>query len=146
MLESTLMSSSATRPVPRRVPREKSSLPAIVLLAGWLIPGLGHVLVGKYIRAALLFVSIFCMYVIGLHCNGKMYTPASGDILDILGFIGQLGMGILYALARMMNWGAASAVNTVADYGSKFLLCTGLLNFIAAVDAHSLANGRKASN
>jgi hypothetical protein len=36
-------------------------------------------------------------------------------------------------------------VNTLADYGIKFLVVGGLLNIIAAVDAYSLANGRKAS-
>jgi len=40
---------------------------------------------------------------------------------------------------------ASSAIDTLADYGTKFLIVAGLLNIIAAVDAHSLANGRKAS-
>jgi hypothetical protein len=66
-------------------------------------------------------------------------------MLDILGFAGQLGMGLLYALARMFGWGAASVVNTLGDYGKMFLIVAGLLNVIAAIDAHSLANGRKAS-
>jgi hypothetical protein len=36
-------------------------------------------------------------------------------------------------------------VNTLADFGTKFIVIGGLLNYMAAVDAHSLANGRKAS-
>ena len=48
-------------------------------------------------------------------------------------------------LAHAFGWGAASSVNTLADYGTKFIVVGGLLNYIAAVDAHSLANGRKAS-
>jgi hypothetical protein len=63
----------------------------------------------------------------------------------MLGFVGQLGMGLLYALARFFGWGAPSVVNALADYGTKLLVVGGLLNIIAAVDAHSLANGRKAS-
>ena len=31
-----------------------------------------------------------------------------------------------------------------ADYGTKFVVVAGLLNFIAAVDAHNLRIGRKA--
>ena len=120
-------------------------MPLLVLIAGWLVPGLGHLLLGKYIRAALLFVSIVGMFAVGLALAGKIYTPNTGDLLDILGFIGQLGMGLLYAIARVAGLGAPSAANTLADYGTKFLVVTGLLNFIAAVDAHSLANGRKAS-
>ncbi|HEX5283913.1 MAG TPA: DUF6677 family protein [Bryocella sp.] len=131
--------------ISQRIPGEKSSLPAMVLVAGWLIPGLGHLMLGKWIRALLLFVSIAGMFLIGLGLQGKIYQAGTGDILDILGFAGQLGLGLLCGLAHWVGWGASSAVNTLADYGTKFIVCAGLLNYIAAVDAHSLANGRKAS-
>ena len=114
------------------------------LIAGWLVPGAGHLMVGKWVRGLLLFVSILGMYFIGLGLQGKIYSP--GDIqgiLDILNFVGQLGLGILYAVARVFNLGASTVVTTVGDYGSKFLVVGGLLNLISAVDAHSLANGRK---
>lgn len=119
--------------------------PALVLLAGWLVPGAGHMLQGRWIRGLLLFASILGMYLVGLGLAGKIYTPNTGDVLDILGFAGQLGMGLLYAIARVFGLGATSVVNAVADYGTKFLVVAGLLNVIAAIDAHSLANGRKAS-
>jgi hypothetical protein len=131
--------------ISQRIPGEKSSLPAMVLIAGWLIPGLGHLLLGKWIRGLLLFVSILGMFLLGLGLQGKIYQPGTGDILDILGFAGQLGLGLLCGLAHWVGWGASSSVNTLADYGTKFIVCAGLLNYIAAVDAHSLANGRKAS-
>ena len=117
----------------------------MVLLAGWLVPGAGHLMLGKWVRALLLFVSILGMCLIGLGLAGKVYTPNTGDMLDMLGFVGQLGMGLLYLLARIFGWGATSVVNTLADYGTKFLVVAGLLNVIAAIDAYSLANGRKAS-
>ena len=34
--------------------------------------------------------------------------------------------------------------DTLSDYGTKFIVVAGLLNVMAAVDAQSLANGRKA--
>lgn len=126
------------------VPGEKSSFPAMVLLAGWLVPGAGHFMLGKWVRGLLLMVAILGMFCVGIALAGKIYVP-DGDILDILGFAGQLGMGLLYLLARIAGWGSPTVVTAVGDYGSKFLIVTGLLNFIAAVDAHSLANGRKAS-
>lgn len=125
--------------------KKNSSFPMLVLLAGWLIPGAGHLLVGKKIRALLLFAAIVMMYVIGLSLAGKVYTPSTGDYLDLLGFVGQLGLGLLYVIARAFGLGAAAAINTIGDYGTKALLIGGLLNVISAVDAHSLANGRKAS-
>jgi hypothetical protein len=139
------MATTQQQQIAQRVPGEKSTLPALVLLLGWLIPGAGHLLLGKWIRGLLLFGSILGMYLIGLGLAGKVYTPNTGEILDILNFAGQLGMGLLYVLARVFGWGATSVVNTLADYGTKFLVVAGLLNIVSAIDAHSLANGRKAS-
>ncbi len=131
--------------IAQQIPGDKTVFPTLVLLVGWLIPGGGHLLLGKWVRALLLFAAILSMYLTGLALSGKVYTPNTGDLLDMLGFAGQLGMGMLYMLARLFGWGATSVVNTLADYGTKFLVVGGLLNVIAAIDAHSLANGRKAS-
>lgn len=117
--------------------------PAIVLLAGWLVPGAGHMVLGKWGRAALLMVSIVAMFGIGIALQGKVYTPNTGEPLDMLGFAGDLGAGMLYGLARLLNLGQAPVLVAVADYGTKFIVVAGLLNIVAAVDAHSLASGRK---
>ncbi len=131
--------------ITQRIPGERSSQAALALLLGWLLPGAGHMLLGKYIRGGLLFASIIGMFLVGLGLQGKIYSPNTGDILDILGFAGQLGLGAIYALAKLLGWGASSIVMTTGDWGTKFLVMAGLLNLISAVDAHSLANGRKAS-
>jgi hypothetical protein len=119
--------------------------PAMVLIAGWLIPGAGHLLLGKWVRASLLALSIICMFAIGIALQGKVYTPNTGDPLDMLGFAGDLGSGLLYVLARLLDWGRTSVQIATADYGTKFIVVAGLLNIVAAVDAHSLATGRKRS-
>ena len=119
--------------------------PALALLAGWLVPGAGHLLLGKWVRAGLLMVSIVGMFAIGIALQGKVYTPNTGEPLDMLGFVGDLGSGLLYGLARLLGWGQAPVLTAVADYGTKFIVVAGLLNVVAAVDAHSLASGRKPS-
>ena len=106
------------------------------------MPGAGHFLVGKWIRGTLLAVSIIAMFALGLAMQGKLYTSAQ-DILDMLGVAGDLGNGILYFLGRAAGWGGVPVQTTVADYGSKFIVVAGLLNIIAAVDAHNLRTGRK---
>jgi hypothetical protein len=131
--------------IAQRVPGEKSSIPAIALILGWLIPGAGHMLLGKWIRGLLIFISVLGMFLVGLSLQGKIYVPNTGEILDMLGFAGQLGLGLLYVLARAFSWGQATVVNTFGDWGTKFIVVGGLLNLISAVDAHSLANGRKSS-
>ncbi len=124
--------------------RHSTVSPTLVLLAGWLVPGLGHLLLKKYIRAALLFVSVVAMCSLGLALRGKGYSPTTGDPLDLLGFVGDVGAAGLYLLARVMDWGAPFLTSTLSDYGTKFVVVAGLLNVMAAVDAQSLANGRKA--
>ncbi len=123
----------------------RAANPALCLIAGWLVPGAGHFLLRKPIRGALLFLSVVAMFTIGIALQGKVYTPTSSDLLDILGFVGELGSGILYFLANLLNWGHPTVTTAVADYGTKFIVVAGLLNIVAAVDGHSLANGRKAS-
>jgi hypothetical protein len=130
---------------PAQLATPSSTLPTIVLIAGWLIPGAGHLILKKWIRALLLFVSVLGMFSIGLALEGKIYSPNTGDLLEMLGFAGDLGAGLLYLLARMLDWGHATMQIALADYGTKFIVVAGLLNIISAVDAHSLANGRKAS-
>jgi hypothetical protein len=116
----------------------------IVLIAGWLVPGLGHLLQGKWVRALLLFVSILSMFLLGLAMHGKIYPPTSDLVsLDMLGFIGDLGNGLLFFLSSFFGWGQNIVQVVTADYGTKFIVVAGLLNFISAVDAHSLKLGRK---
>jgi hypothetical protein len=117
--------------------------PVVALVAGWLVPGAGHLLLGKWVRAGLLMVSIVGMFAIGVALQGKVYTPNTGEPLDMLGFAGDLGAGLLYGLARLLGWGQAPVLVGMADYGTKFIEVAGLLNIVAAVDAHSLASGRK---
>jgi TM2 domain-containing membrane protein YozV len=131
--------------VPARAAGRSSSMALLVLIAGWLVPGAGHLLLGKWIRGLLLFVTLVLMFSIGIALRGKIYSPNTGDLLDILNFAGDLGTGLFYVIAKMFDLGQAAIVTVTADYGTKFVVVAGLLNIIAAVDAHSLATGRKAS-
>lgn len=112
------------------------------LIAGWLFPGAGHFLLRKWGRGALLSVSIIGMFVLGLAMKGKIYSSAQ-DILDMLGFVGDLGNGLLFIVGRALGLGSDQVMVTTADYGTKFIVVAGLLNVIAAVDAHNLRTGRK---
>jgi len=114
------------------------------LLLGWLVPGAGHLLTGRWVRGLLLFASITTMFVLGLAMQAKLYLPNTGDPLDMLGFAGDLGTGLLYAIGRIFDLGHGAVQVATADYGTKFVVVAGLLNFISAVDAHNLRIGRKA--
>jgi len=124
-------------------PQPLTAMSVIAPAIGWLIPGAGHLVQKRWIRGLLLMVSIVTMFLLGLAMEGHVYRPNGGDILDILGFVGDIGAGGLYIVTQAMGWGQGAIAHATADYGTKYLIVAGLLNFIAAADAHHIAIGKK---
>jgi hypothetical protein len=125
---------------------ESADVTMISVLApalAWLIPGAGHLIQKRWGRGLLLMASIVAMFVIGLAMQGRVYKPNGGDILDMLGFVGNIGAGGLYIVTRAMDWGQGAIAHATADYGTKYLIVAGLLNFIAVADAYHIAIGKK---
>jgi hypothetical protein len=120
-----------------------SRLGYMALIAGWLIPGAGHLMLKRWGRGVLILASISCMFVLGIMMGAKLYVPNTADLLDMLGFLGDLGAGMLYLIGHGLGLGQAPVQVVTADYGAKFVVVAGLLNLISAVDAHSIAVGRK---
>jgi hypothetical protein len=110
---------------------------------GWLIPGAGHMIQKRWIRGGLLFVSIVTLFLLGLAMQGRIYKANGGDILDMLGFIGDIGSGALYIVTLANDWGQGAIAFATADYGTKFMIVAGLLNFISVADAYHIAIGKK---
>ena len=110
---------------------------------GWLIPGAGHMVQKRWIRGLLILISVFALFLLGLAMQGRIYKANGGDILDILGFIGDVGAGGLYIITLALDWGRGAIAFATADYGTKFMIVAGLLNFIAVADAYHIAIGKK---
>jgi hypothetical protein len=126
------------------VPAETVTLMSVLAPAvGWLVPGAGHMIQKRWIRGILLFISITAMFLLGLAMQGRIYRANGGDILDMLGFIGDIGAGGLYILTLANDWGQGAIAFATADYGTKFMIVAGLLNFIAIADAYHIAIGKK---
>jgi hypothetical protein len=120
-----------------------TAMSVIAPIVGWLVPGAGHLIQKRWIRGALLLVSIVPMFVLGLLMQGRVYHPNGGDVLDILGFVGDVGTGGLYVLSRINDWGGGAIARATADYGTKYIIVAGLLNFISMADAYHIAIGKK---
>ena len=120
-----------------------TAMSVIAPAVGWLIPGAGHLIQKRWVRGLLILVCIFAMFFLGLAMQGRVYAPNSGDILDMLGFIGDLGAGALYIITRVNDWGQGAIQKATADYGTKYIIVAGLLNLIAAVDAYHIAIKKK---
>jgi len=110
---------------------------------GWLIPGAGHIIQKRWIRGFLILLSVAILFLLGLAMQGRIYKANGGDILDILGFVGDVGAGALYIVTLALDWGQGAIAFATADYGTKFMIVAGLLNFIAVADAYHIAIGKK---
>src|SRR5256885_4040014 len=120
-----------------------SMMPILAPAIAWLIPGAGHIIQKRWIRGALLFISITTLFVLGLMMQGHIYKANGGDILDILGFIGDLGAGGMYIVTLAVNGGQGAVAFAIADYGTKFMIVAGLTKFILGGGALPLSNGKK---
>jgi hypothetical protein len=129
---------AANPPVP-----STSTMAVVAPAIGWLIPGAGHLIQKRWIRGLLLMASVVTMFILGLLMQGRIYRPNGGDILDILGFVGDVGAGGLYIISRAMDLGHGVVAHATADYGTKFIIVAGLLNFISVADAYHIAIGKK---
>src|SRR5258708_17572297 len=80
-----------------------TTMAVMAIVLGWLLPGAGHLVQKKWIRGLLLMASVATMFCLGLAMNGKVYKPNTGDLLDMLGFVGDVGAGGLYLASRAME-------------------------------------------
>jgi hypothetical protein len=122
---------------------QNSTMSVLAPAVGWLIPGAGHLIQKRWVRGLLLMSSVVIMFVLGLLMQGRIYKPNGGDILDILGFIGDIGAGGLYIVTRALDAGHSIIAHATADYGTKFIIVAGLLNLISVADAYHIAIGKK---
>jgi hypothetical protein len=137
------MANSTTEKTDTAQAQPVSMMAVLAPAVGWLIPGAGHLMQKRWIRGGLLFVSIVALFLLGLAMQGRIYKANGGDILDMLGFIGDFGAGALYILTLVNDWGQGAIAFATADYGTKFMIVAGLLNFIAVADAYHIAIGKK---
>jgi hypothetical protein len=135
------ISASASQEAPLRSPW------TTVLLA-WLVPGLGHFLLGRKGRAVIIFCVVIVSFSVGLAMHGPMFQPSGiGDILTRLieaaGFVGDIAAGAIYFIAVGLGYWPPDQPTHTADYGSKFLVAAGVLNVLAIVDAYEIATRQK---
>jgi hypothetical protein len=137
------MPETITRKDPVSPKPATSNMAVFAPAIGWLIPGAGHLIQKRWIRGLLLMGSVVMMFVLGLLMQGRVYRPNGGDILDILGFVGDIGAGGLYIVTRALDAGHGIVAHATADYGTKYIIVAGLLNFISVADAYHIATGKK---
>jgi len=115
---------------------------ALTCVVAWLIPGAGHLLLGKWKRALIFFALIMLLFVLGLQQQGALFSLAPG-LFGFLKFFADLCIGAPYLLGRLLNWGAGDIRAYGYEYGNTFLYTAGLLNSLLVLDAFDICKGRK---
>ena len=118
-------------------------MPMVYGVAGWLVPGLGHALQKMWGRAAVCFLVVGILVVGGVALRGNIFTGASSDAFDTLGYIADLGTGSFYMVARSLQATGSDVSHAEGDYGTRFLATAGVLNLLCALHAFETARGRK---
>lgn len=113
--------------------REHRRTGAAFFLA-WFVPGAGHLLLGRPVKAAVLFLILATLYVSGLYLSG--WRVVSFDDNPFY-YVGQFGSGVTMALGQLLSEPKAYPRG---DYPTKWIdpamlyVCVaGLLNIIVAV-------------
>lgn len=119
------------------------ALALLVALAAWTVPGLGHLLLGRWGRAILIFLAASGLAVAGCGLRGEVFTPGSSDPFGVLGFAADACSGVFYFLPRLLEATGPDISRAAGDYGTRFLAAAGVVNLLGVLDAYAIALGRR---
>jgi len=115
----------------------------MLLAAAWLVPGLGHLILGKKVRAGVFAGVVLACFLTGLALHGELTTPHPGAPFSYLGFLASLGNGLLYIVGRLTGLGAGNPMAAGFSYGNTFLITGGFINLLTLLDVSDIARGVK---
>jgi hypothetical protein len=111
--------------------------------AAWMVPGLGHFLLGRRWRALILFLAIVTMFLFGIAMQGEFFSTGSDSYLQTLGYFGELCVGLAMPAARFFGYAGGNPLFVSADFGTAYLVAAGMLNALSVIDTYDIALGRK---
>lgn len=112
-------------------------------IAGWIVPGLGHLFQRRIGRAMAGFAAVGTMALVGLWMRGNVFPARSDDAFSLLGFIADAGSGIFYLLAHTIEKAGPDVSRAAGDYGTRLIATAGVLNMLFVLDALEISRGHK---
>lgn len=113
----------------------------VAAVAGWIVPGLGHLVLRKWSKAAVYFLCIGALALAGLAMRGAVFSSGAEDIFDRLGFFADLGAGAFYFLAHQIQIAGPDVAHATGDYGTRLFAAAGMLNLLTVLEAYDLGRG-----
>ena len=115
----------------------------LLCLAGWLVPGAGHLWLGRRQKGIVFLVTLPLMFVTGIWLQGRIFPFELSEPLVGLAAFANLGIGLPWFAARALELGAGVVTAASYEYGNTFMIVAGLLNFLVMLDAFDIGMGRK---
>ena len=114
----------------------------LICAAGFLLPGVGHLWLGR--RKGLIFLVVLpVMFALGLALEGRIFPVEWSQPLVALAALADMGIGLPYLVARALGYGGGNVIAVTYEYGNTFLIVAGLLNTLVVIDAFDISMGRK---
>jgi hypothetical protein len=124
--------------------RTQSATNTYLILAGaWLIPGAGHLWLGRRQKGLTFLITLTAMFAFGLWLEGRLFPFDLKQPLVALSAFGDIGIGLPYFIAKALNAGGGRVVAITYEYGNAFIIVAGLLYMLVVLDAFDIAQGRK---
>jgi hypothetical protein len=115
----------------------------VIAVAGWIVPGAGHLLLGRWGRAILFFCVVSGLAFTGFLLRGQVFPPHSEDSFGTLGFLADACSGVFFILAHFVEKAGPDVSRAAGDYGTRFVGAAGLVNLLTVLDAYGIAAGRR---
>jgi len=125
----------------REVIKGSALLGVVAAVAGWLVPGLGHLILRRWSKAAVYFLCIGGLAFAGLAMRGGVFSFGAEDLFDRLGFFADLGAGAFYFLAHQIQSAGPDVAHATGDYGTRLFAAAGMLNLLTVLEAFDIGRG-----
>lgn len=146
-------------------PARPAVSPWIPCFLAWILPGLGHLYLGKKGTGAVFLTVVLLTFGLGIASDGTAALIDPHQPLTFLATFADLAVGPIEVISRYATYGrwvyrlpgeegdprqaelsdrVRRRIRSVTyEYGNTFLLTAGLMNMLLILDAFDIATGRK---
>jgi hypothetical protein len=127
--------------------RINPTMAVVAAVAGWFVPGLGHLLLRRWTKAIVYFLAVGGLAVAGLMMRGNVFHSNGADAFEVLGYLADMGSGMFYFLAQRIDAAGPDVAHAAGDYGTRLIASAGVLNMLCVLEAFEIGlRGRESDH